>query len=407
MLVNQIQDLVNDSVEDAIGKNGSISTLDTSDVVSLGKALSSFEAFDKFYGALANRIAKTVFFVRMYERKSRGVLLDEHDYGAFIQKVYAEMPDAVENPAYDVTQINGSTGARSYEQASPYDVENVVKISALTFGGQGTWSDEFIYSLEEIKTAFTSEAAFMQLVNAIYTAVDNAVSIQLERIEADAVNTSMANCLAASSPKARNLLAEYNTLHPTNTLTVSQALEDVDFLKYATKEINRTIKNMKNMSVNFNVDGYATHTPSDNLVVEVLSEFAAATTSYLEADTYHKELVGLPRYTEIPFWQFQGDDASLPFADCSSIKVKHSQINSGTAVAQSGIICFLHDTENVAAYFGDRNTWEMTNPRSRVVIHGEQARKGYAVDSHANAFVFYMAEVVTKKKADKVEEKAA
>ena len=402
-LVKQIQNLVNDSVEDAIGKSASAQQLDTSDIVSLGKALSSFEAFDKFYGALANRIAKTVYFVRSYERRTRGVLLDEHDYGAFVQKVYAEMPEAVENPAYDVTQIDGSTGARSYEQASPYDVENVVKISALTFGGQGTWSDEFIYSLEEIKTAFTSESAFMALVDAIYMAVDNAVKLQLERIEADAVNTAMAQCIAEG--KARNLLNEYNTLHPTNTLTVAQALEDLDFLKYATKEINRTIKNMQSMSVNFNVDGYATHTPKENLVVEMNSEFASDVASYLQADTFHKELVALPKYNEIPYWQVQGTDASFAFSVCSSIKIKHSQINSGSAVTQSGIVCFLHDTENVACFFGDRNTWEVTNPRSRVVIHGEQARKGYAIDNHANAFVFYLEYIEpTNKKGKKEEE---
>ena len=33
----------------------------------------------------------------------------------------------------------------------------------------------------------------------------------------------------------------------------------------------------------------------------------------------------------------------------------------------------------------------MFNPRSEVMIHGEKAEKGYAVDDHANAVVFYMA----------------
>lgn len=32
----------------------------------------------------------------------------------------------------------------------------------------------------------------------------------------------------------------------------------------------------------------------------------------------------------------------------------------------------------------------MVNPRSEVVIHGEKAEKGFSVDDHANAVVFYM-----------------
>ena len=30
------------------------------------------------------------------------------------------------------------------------------------------------------------------------------------------------------------------------------------------------------------------------------------------------------------------------------------------------------------------------NPRSEVVVHGEKAEKGFAVDDHANAVVFYL-----------------
>ena len=60
-------------------------------------------------------------------------------------------------------------------------------------------------------------------------------------------------------------------------------------------------------------------------------------------------------------------------------------------VEQTGVIAFLRDEENVKAYFGDREAWEIVNPRERTVIHGEQADLGFAVDPHANAWVFYIA----------------
>lgn len=404
MIVKQIKNLVNDSVKDALGKNASLSTLDTTDLVSLGKAISSFDAFEKFYGALANRIVKTVMFVRGYRPNNRSVLLDEHEYGAFVQKVYTVMPDSVDNPAEAVTTIDGSTGARTYSQASPYDIEAVIQVSAKTFGGQGTWGIEFMIGMEELKTAFTSEVEMMKVIDAIYMTADNKLKLDIERLEADAVNTAMA--YAINKGLARNLLAEYNTLHPNNTLTVAQALEDLDFLKFASMEISRCADNMETMNVNFNGEAYETYTPRENLVVEVLSEVARRLDSYLEADTYHKEMVGLPRYNKVAFWQNPGNDATFSFTDCSSIKVKHSDIASGTPVVQSGIIAFLHDTENVAAYFGARRTWEKFNERSNVINHGEQAKKGYAVDGHANSFVFYIAEVVTEGKLKKAKEEA-
>lgn len=388
-LVKQVYNIVNDAVADALGKNATATNLDSSDIVSLGKAISEFDAYEGFFSALANRIVRTIYFVRMYEGSYRNVLRDEHEFGAFIQKVYYEMPNAVENPTWNIPNGNGQ-----YVQASPYDVQATVGVSALIYGGKGTWSIEIVRPLEQIKTAFLDNAAMMSFIDGIYMTVENAFRVEEERIVALAVNTAMADSL--SGGKARNLLAEYNMAHPSATLSVSSALESADFLKYASKEINRTMKNMSKMSTIFNKAGYNTFTSREKLVVEMLAEFASASEMYLQADTFHDELVKLPGYEEVPFWQTSG--TSFAFDDCSTISITNDAFidedddSSTGEVTQSGIICFLHDIENVAAYFGRRRTWELWNPRSEVMVHGEKAEKGFAVDSHANAVVFYIAD---------------
>lgn len=392
MLIEQVKNLINDAVADALGKTSVLNDLDTTDVVSMGKALSQFDAYEGFYGSLANRIVRTVYFVRTYEGNTRSVLRDEHDFGAFIQKVYYEMPEAVDNPAFDVVTVDGTTGARTYSQASPYGVTNVVAATALIYGGQGTWSIEIVRPEEQIKSAFLDESSMMSFIDGIYMQVENSFKLDEERLVATAVNTAIAS--AINGGKARNLLSEYNTANPTATLTVDEALVSADFLKFASKEINDTINYMQNMSTLFNVEGYTTFTDRENLVVEMLSAFASASDMYLQADTFHNELTALPRFDRVSYWQ--GSGSAFAFDDVSSIDIIHDDFKSETnltgEIKQSGIICFLHDIENVAAYFGDRHTWEMWNPRSRVMNHGEQARKGYAVDNNANAYVFYIEE---------------
>ena len=143
---------------------------------------------------------------------------------------------------------------------------------------------------------------------------------------------------------------------------------------------------MGKMSTVFNKGGYATFTAPDKMVVEMLAEFASASDTYLQSDTFHKELVALPNYESVPFWQSSG--ASFAFADCSKINVEHDDLDND--IEQGGIIAFVHDIENVAAYFGRRRAWEVVNPRSEVVVHGEKAEKGFAVDRNANAEVFYL-----------------
>ena len=45
-LVSQIKDIVNDAVADALGQNATSTQLDSSDIVSLGKAISAFDAYN-------------------------------------------------------------------------------------------------------------------------------------------------------------------------------------------------------------------------------------------------------------------------------------------------------------------------------------------------------------------------
>lgn len=388
-LINQISTIVNDAVKDALGTSENITQLDSSNIVSIGKKIKEYDAYEPFFKSLANRIAKTVYFVRSYSGNDRHILRDEHEYGAFVQKVYYKMPEAVDNPTYNYSGTDGK-----FQQVSPYDVEAVPEVFSMVYGGQGTWSIEIVRPVEQVKQAFTSPAMMASFIDGIYVAIDNAYELEMERVVALADNTAMASAIAGG--QGRNLLAEYNANHAGATITSKQALENADFLKYASMEINRTVDNMSMMTTLFNAKKYETFTPKNRLVMEMLSQFASASDMYLQADTFHNELVKLPNFEKIPYWQRADKDFS--FEACSSISVKNTNLaNTGTigadgAFAQKGIIAFVHDEENVAAYFGERHAWEIFNPRSDVMVHGEKARKGFAVDGHANAVVFYIAD---------------
>ena len=102
----------------------------------------------------------------------------------------------------------------------------------------------------------------------------------------------------------------------------------------------------------------------------------------------------MPGYEQVSYWQ--GRDKGMTFDVISGINVKNDGLvseepsNPTGVVAKKGIIAFVHDRENVACYFGERRSWSLVNQRDDIIIHGEKARKGYAVDGHANAVVFYI-----------------
>ena len=391
--VSQITTLINDIIEDMSGQSASIQTLESTDLVSLGKAISSANLLEGFFGSLCNRLAKTVYFIRVYDPASRrAILRDEHEFGAFVQKVYYTAPEFEDNYEYSVPDDNSSPV--KYQTKSPYDVTNTVAVSAKIFDEQGTFSLNIVRPVDQIRSAFLSESEMMRFIDGIYLAIEN----KMKMAEEGLVNTAVATAMAydIENGMSRNLLSEYNTKF-SKSLTAAKCLADTDFLRYAGMEIKRTMDFMGIMSTEFNSGSYLTFTDRGSMVLETLSTFADALDIYLTADTYHAEMVDFlgNNYERVPRWQRLADDTVQTFAEISEIKIKHSSL-SGTSsnhiVNQTGIIAFLHDIEHVAAYFGHRRSWEKYNEIQDLYVHGESARKGYAVDPNANGVVFYVAD---------------
>lgn len=390
-IAKQISSILNDVIEDLTGQSGSQQTISTTDIVSMGKSISDLNLTEGFFGSLINRLAKTVYFVRVYDGKdTRGILRDEHEYGAFVQKVYFTAPDLQNNEEYGIPQY--TEGAISgYKQTSPFDVEATVAVSAKIFGGQGTFQLSIVRPVDQIRTAFISDAEMIRFIDGIYLAIDNKIKLAEEALVSTAITTAMACDI--NGGKVRNLLTEYNTLYPDAAITDEEvAMTDPDFLKYAAKQINQTVNYMQDMSEAYNVGGYMTFTDRENLRVEMLADAAASFDTYLFSDTFHKDLIQLPGYEKWNKWAWTGN-AGGSFAANSAIKVQHDDFivavtNPTGVIAQDGIIAFVHDVEHVAAYFGHRRSWEVYNPADDVYVHGENMRKGYAVDPNANGVVF-------------------
>lgn len=389
--VSQIYQIVNDAVSDFLGTTA-VRAKDTSSFVDLGRTLSQihsatnpYDGYDSFYGALAARIAKTEIMVRLYEGSGRGVIADYIDFGAFVQRVYTDIPDAVENPVWSLS--NGQNPP-TINPHSPYDVKTVVNISAMIFGKRGTWSIEILKPYKQIKEAFLSESAMIAFIDAIDLSIANSLAMEKESLENLAVATSIANCL--KNGKATNLLAAYNTGAAT-PLTVANCMRSLDFLAFANKTIDNFRGYIKKPSRKYNTAGYVTFTPADKAKLEVLTEFASASKFYLESNTYHDELVNMEGYSEVPYWQSPGTSGAFNFAESSKIIIQNDGVDKDP-VTGTGIIAFLRDEEQVKAYFGEVESWSLPNPRDRSTIHGEQAETGYAVDPHLNAWVFYIAE---------------
>ena len=85
MKIKQVYEIVNDAQKQVLGTE-SLLQEDLSDVVSIGESIANMNLYDKFVGALVNRIAKNIFSIRAYSGRAPKVLMDSWEFGSIVQK---------------------------------------------------------------------------------------------------------------------------------------------------------------------------------------------------------------------------------------------------------------------------------------------------------------------------------
>ena len=376
--VNQIFNIVNDVAKQTFGEKA-ITVVDTSTLVSLGDAVfKSDENTENFTNTLVDRIGKTIFSTRAYTTdNAEGMVREPFEYGCILQKIYVDLPDAKENNSWEI-------GKENYTPTFAPVIKS--KFKQKLFNKQTTWEIDVTIPDFMLRTAFTSATEMAVLIDAIFTAMENAMQIALENNK----NLTRANFIASKLHNnkpcgAINLLHLYNTL-TNQTLTVDECMRDLGFLKWSTQQINLWAKRLSKMSTLFNDEGYKRFTPQSDLIVNVLQDYDSAINSYLQSDTYHNEMTKIASsYSTVPYWQ--GSGLNYTFADTSKIDVK---IDAQTTVTESGIIAVLYDRDAMGVTITERRGTTQRNNKDEYTDYFNKATYGYFNDLSENGIVFYV-----------------
>lgn len=370
--VNQIYTIINSIASQALGKTAVVNT-DTS-FVNLGtEILSSDKAVDAWFNALIDRIGRTVMAMREYKANNAELKREPIEFGVILQKLAVQMPDAVKN-----TSWNKQSDAAS----NPFD-KSAMTIKQTLFTDFSTWEVDGTIPDSQLKTAFTSASAMAALIDAIFTAMYNSLELSYE----NTANLCRANFMALRKAKGYNLLNMYNAA-TNHSLTVNSALTDADFLRYSSMMINLVSNRMAVLSRTFNDGSIDKFTPRDMQIINILADFNARFTSYLQADTFHKELVALPNFKAVPYWQ--GSGTSWSFEDVSAIKVQPS--SSEIPIEMNNVVATIYDRDAMGVTIDNRRTKSIYNPKDEYTNYFMKADMGMYNDLSENGVVFYLEE---------------
>ena len=378
MQVKQIYEFVNALTQQVTGKSDLVAE-DLSNIVDVGKEIFDATSVDNYVKTLVDRIAKVVFVNRPYSGKTPKILMDAWDYGAVVEKISADLPQATENESYELQHGKDYSPNVFYKPS----------ISAKFFNNRVTFEIDMSFTELQIKSSFSSATEINSFISMIVNAVEKSFTVKIDGLIMRTINAMIAETLHADTNgiKAVNLLAEYNSKFST-TLTADKAITNGDFIRYASMVMALYADRMARISTLFNIGGKDRFTPADKLLVVMLSDFKAAANSYLQSDTFHNEFTALPNAETVPYWQGTGENFS--FASTSKIHVKLASDNT-KEIEQSGILAVMFDREALGVANLNKRVTTNYNAKAEFYTNFYKLDCGTFNDLNENFVVFYVA----------------
>lgn len=389
--------IIQDAFEQSIGEEAT-AQLDLSNIASLGDYIinsAQNKSNDIIFNKLVDRIGKTVIANRLYKGRFDFIAVDPFTYGYVLQKIHVKCFTARESGKY----YNGTAPDTDlYAEFRP-------EIDVSLFANSKDWEFAVTITEKQIKSAFTDEKTLTAFINGIYTAMETSVSKSLENnasmtfaafIGEHIVAQQTADAANEDKVLAINLIEAYKEETGT-TISATAAWYNADFLRFCTSKFIDVKRMMANLSVVFNVKGLEKHTPEEYNNFVINGKFADNIKRYMQSDVYHKELVDMPNYKEVDYWQSLGTKADI----VSRTTINAKLVTSGKTVNMSNIIGVMYDDFAVGTTLYERDTVSVYNQHRHRTNHFEQAMVGNFIDLGENGVVFYLADINSGTKSAK------
>lgn len=384
MEIKQVYEIVNTATQEAIGESAVVNE-DLSNIVDVGTAIFNASAFDAYVKSLVNHIGKVIFVNRPYRGSAPSVLMDAWEYGSVVEKISSEMPEAVENESWELTD-----GA-SYDP----NVFHAPKAEAKFFNKMTTFEIDRSITERQVRQSFSSATQLNAFVSMLFNEVEKSLTVKndgliMRTIDNMIVETMYAQysggaITGAGGPKAVNLLSRYNTQYGKN-LTAAAAILDPDFIRYAAYTMALYVDRLTRMSTLFNIGGKQRFTPKDLQHIVMLSEFRAAADVFLQSTTFHDEYTKLVNAETVPFWQGSGTD----YAFSSTGKIDATTV-AGHSQTVTGVLCCIWDRDALGVMNFNSRVTTQYNAKAEFTNYFYKRDARYFNDMNENFIVFFVA----------------
>lgn len=385
MQVTQIYKLVNDVTSEVLGKQDLLQE-DLSNLVDVGTELFNANAVDNYVKTLVDHIGRVVFVDRVYSGRAPKVLMDGWEYGSVLEKIQAETPTATENESWEL------------DDGTSYDpnIFTAPKVSVKFFNKKVAFEIPMSFTEMQVKESFSNATQLNGFISMIYNAINRSMTIKTDALIMRTINNMIGETLYnfdstgaytdKTGNRVINLLKLYKDETGDTAVTATNYMAKPDFIRFATYKMALYIDRLKVVSSLFNVGGKDRFTPSELLHFVVLNDFDKASAIFLQSNTYHDQLVKLPNYETIAYWQGSGTDYALD--KISGIDIKTAE---GHAVKTSGVLGVMFDRDALGVCNQNPRVTSNYNPKAEFYNEWHKWDAQYFNDFNENFIVFIVA----------------
>ena len=369
-----------------------ITVVDASNIIDIGKQLQKVSSVDTIYKSIADKVGKVVIKNKLYTGKFPNLLRDGWEFGSIMETLRVKPYTAVADPSHNPVSGNDY-------QLTNYQSGGVV---AKYFTDYDNF--EFVYwkPTDQLWSAFNSMDEMVRFLGAIEIAVANSLTVRLQGLAKTAINNMIAQTVHTDFPdtssegynansyaRSINVLKLYNDMSG-SALTVENCRQSAEFLKFFVKLVMNTYDRLQDMSKIFNIDGEDTFTKAEDINLVVLSTVANDIKVNMQSDVYHKDLVSLPNYETVPYWQASGTAYNESVIGEINVTIKTGDSTTAT-VELPGILGVMFDKNAIGINCEKRKTTTFYHPDLDQTKFFDKYFAQYYNDFSENFVVFFVA----------------
>ena len=289
--------LLNAIVQQATGKSNMVLT-STSSFVSVANTALGIST-DALLNAISQVLSKTIFSIRPYEAKFKGLMKDNVTFGNHVRKLSIGDNDWEADERYDLAD------GKSVDD----QIVSHPKILQTNFYGQNVYSRHYTIFRDQLNIALSSEEEFQRFITMI---VQNCNDM-IEQCHESTARMTLANFIWGKVKGDVNnvihLVTKYNEVAGTEltTDTVRQPSNFVPFIKWAFGYIGYISGMLTERSQKFhiNVTGkeISRHTPQNKQKLYLFSEYLKDMDASVLSSVYNDNYLKWADHEQVNFWQ--------------------------------------------------------------------------------------------------------